>query len=347
MKIMKYLAPLSLLFVLCVSLSSPGFARGNINIEDSNGFSPQDVSLNDDAYHGHGLFPFTEWWYFDTMFENGYSAEMSIRIISGFGKWNVFVRLDLYENGTLVTHDSISYTLREIFASSKVPFVEIQGKTILTGSCDDTTGDFVYDVSFDFPGSAAELHFVRCTKGWKGQHQSGDWWAVMLPRAVVTGTISIENTTLGVRGTGYHDHNWDVNGRAMLRFGWFWGKFTSENYIAIWAAILSTRLSLQPIMVVNKNDAGYVSIPSETIWFSANNLRLDHFMFIPYFFDIEAMTGTVFLVVSMEVIDVDYDRFMGFMSYWRYHVHCIGTFMVDGHAQTVDDVFIAEHIRFR
>ena len=70
-------------------------------------------------------------------------------------------------------------------------------------------------------------------------------------------------------------------------------------------------------------------------------------MFIPYFFDIETMTDKVFLVVSMEVIDVDYDRFMGFMNYWRYHVKCSGTFMVDGHAETVDGVFIAEYIRFR
>ena len=70
-------------------------------------------------------------------------------------------------------------------------------------------------------------------------------------------------------------------------------------------------------------------------------------MFIPYLFDIEITTKTVFLVVSMEVIDVHYDRFMGFMSYWRYHVHCNGTFMVDGQPETVDGTFIAEYIRFR
>jgi predicted secreted hydrolase len=169
----------------------------------------------------------------------------------------------------------------------------------------------------------------------------------MLPRAVVTGTITIDNTTLDVAGTGYHDHNWNVNGRAMFHFGWFWGKFSSQQYTATWSAILSTRLTLQPIMVVNKNHAGYVAIPPETIWFSPTNLHLDHFMFIPYLFDIEITTKTVFLVVSMEVIDVHYDRFMGFMSYWRYHVHCNGTFMVDGQPETVDGTFIAEYIRFR
>ena len=57
--------------------------------------------LGDDAYHGHGLLPFTEWWYFDAMFDNGYSAQMSVRVISAFGKGYVFERLDLYKDGIL------------------------------------------------------------------------------------------------------------------------------------------------------------------------------------------------------------------------------------------------------
>ena len=112
--------------------------------------------------------------------------------------------------------------------SSEIPFVQINGKTTLAGSYDDTTRNFIYDVSFDFAGNAAVLHFVGCTEGWKGQHPSGDWWAVILPRATVTGTITIDNTTLNVEGTGYHDHNWDVNERACFNFGWFWGKFNSQ-----------------------------------------------------------------------------------------------------------------------
>lgn len=345
---MKYFASLMFVSILCFNLLVVGFVFDcNSKIQSGNDFFPQNIVIKDDAYHGGKLLPFTEWWYFDTIFDNGYSAQMSVRIISGFGKGFVFERLDLYKNGTLVIHDSTSYHLREFSASSEIPNVQIQGKTIIFGYCDNTTGDFIYNVSFDFPSSSAELHFVGCTKGWKGQHSSGDWWAVILPRAIVTGTITIDNMTLNVTGTGYHDHNWNVNGRVCFQFGWFWGKFNSNEYSAVWSAVLSTRFTFQPIMVVNKKNEGYIAIPSETICFSAENIQLDHLMFIPYLLNIEINTEAVFLEIYMKVIDVDYDRFMGFMSYWRYHVKCSGTFIVDGYVETVDNVFIAEYIRFR
>lgn len=64
-------------------------------------------------------------------------------------------------------------------------------------------------------------------------------------------------------------------------------------------------------MVVNKKNAGYITLPSETIWFSVKDVHLDHFMFVPHFFNIETMTDKVFLVVNMEVIGTDHERFMG------------------------------------
>jgi hypothetical protein len=344
---MKHTTLVSLIFFLCISSSLSGVAMDITNVNGTPGFSPQDITLGDDAYHGQGLLPFTEWWYFDAMFDNGYSAQMSIRVICVFGKGYVFERLDLYKNGTLYTHDSVSYYLRDVFFSAEIPLVKINGKTIFSGSYDAGLENYVYDVSFDFPETAADLHFVGCTEGWKGQHPSGDWWAVFLPRASVAGSITVGDTTLNVEGIGYHDHNWGVNQRACVNFGWFWGKFHTPEYTAIWSAILSTRATVKPIIVVNVKNAGYIAIPSETIWFSAKDLRMDHLLLVPYLFTIETVTEKVFLTVSMEVIDIDYTRFMGFMNYWRYHVRCSGTFMVDGHVETIEGLFIAEYIRFR
>jgi hypothetical protein len=347
LRIMKHIAFLLFVLFLLAGSSFTAIAVDKKNVDSDHGFSPQDIELGDDAFHGHGNLPYTEWWYFDAMFSNGYSAQMSVRIISTYGKGFVFQRLDLYKDGNLVTHDSASYQMREIFASSTVPLVQIHGDTILAGSIDNNTGNFIYDVSFDFPGRAVMLRFVGDTKGWMGQHQSGDWWAVVLPSATVTGTLTIDNTTMNVEGTGYHDHNWDVSARTCLYFGWYWGKFSTLDYTATWSAVLSTRATEKPIMVVNKKNAGYIAIPPETIWFSAKDVQLDHFMLIPHFFNIETMTDNVFLVVNMEVSSVDHERFMGFMNYWRYHVKCTGIFIIDGHTETVDGMFIAEYIRFR
>ena len=344
---MKRIAFLLLILILVAGNLFTGLAVDKKNINSTHGFSPQDIELGDDAFHGNGILPYTEWWYFDAMFDNGYSAQMSIRIVSVYGKQMAMMRLDFYKNSVFVSHQSLSYYFNEIVASSTVPLVQLQGKTIMVGSCDNSTGDFIYDVSFDFSGNAAALRFVGCTKGWKGLLNSGAGWAVILPRADVTGTITVNDTTMNVTGVGYHDHDWNVKSRMAVSFGWFWGKIDSSNFTATWSTILTTRTIVQPIMVVNKKNAGYIAIPSETIWFSAKDLHLDHFMFVPQFFNIETMTDKVFLVVNMEVISVNHERFMGFMNYWRYHVKCSGIFMVDGHAETVDGVFIAEYFRFR
>jgi hypothetical protein len=344
---MKRIAFLLLILILVVGNSFTGLAVDKKNINSTHGFSPEDIELGDDAFHGNGILPYTEWWYFDAMFDNGYSAQMSIRIVSVYGKQMAMMRLDFYKNSVFVSHQSQSFYLNEIFASSIVPLVQLQGKAIMVGSCDNRTGDFIYDVSFDFSGNAAALRFVGCTKGWKGLLNSGAGWAVILPRANVTGTITVNDTTMNVTGVGYHDHDWNVKSRMAVSFGWFWGKIDSSNFTATWSTILTTRTIAQPIMVVNKKNAGYIAIPSETIWFSAKDVHLDHFMFVPQFFNIETMTDKVFLVVNMEVISVNHERFMGYMNYWRYHVKCSGIFMVDGHAETVDGVFIAEYFRFR
>jgi hypothetical protein len=343
---MKRIALLPLVVVLIVGSSFNGIAVDKKNIDSGHGFSPQDIELDDDAFHGHGMLPYTEWWYFDAMFNNGYSAQMSIRIVSIYGKQMAVMRLDFYKNSVFVSHQSQSYYLNEIVVSSTIPLVKLQGKTIMVGSCDNNTGDFIYDVSFDFYGNAAALHFVGCTKGWKGLLNSGSAWAVILPRADVTGTIMVNDTTMNVTGVGYHDHDWNVKSRMVVSFGWFWGKIDSSNFTATWSTILTTRTTEQPIMVVNKKNAGYITIPSETIWFSAKDVHLDHFIFVPHFFNIETMTNKVFLVVNMEVTSINHERFMGFMNYWRYHVKCSGIFMVDGHAETVDGMFIAEYFRF-
>jgi predicted secreted hydrolase len=169
----------------------------------------------------------------------------------------------------------------------------------------------------------------------------------MLPRATLNGTLTIGGTTMNVTGTGYHDHTWGVRPRVALNYGWFWGTFTSANYSATWAMTYPTRLSRHPMMVVSEKNGGYLDIPPETIWFSAKQRRLDHLRVIPMYFNTETMTETVFLTVNMQVMSVDHARFLGVIQYWRYHVKCTGSIMMNGQMETVEGVFIAEYLRFR
>jgi hypothetical protein len=346
---MKHMKQVILVIFLCIFFMSASYTGLAVNTTPYLGkfdFSPQDVVLQDDAFHGQGIRPYSEWWYFDSALDNGYSTQMSIRIVSALTKGYVFARLDIYRNGSLLSHHSQSYPLSALAASKEQPVVQIKGKTLFSATQDANTGQFLYNTSFEFSDSAVHLQYIGCTKGWKGQLSQGEWWGVFLPRANVTGTIAVNNILLNVTGTGYHDHNWEVNGKVGLNFGWFWGKVNTADYTITWSTILPTRITRQPLMVVNIKNAGYIPIPTKTIWFSVGNIGVSHLKPIPLFFNLETMTNRVFCIVNMEVIDVQYERFFGFLSYWRYHVKCTGTVMVDGLPQTVDGVFIAEYLRF-
>ncbi len=223
----------------------------------------------------------------------------------------------------------------------------VEGNQVILGTYDAVNDRFVYTVTMNVSNGAISMQFIGCTKGWKRQQKTGDWWAVVLPRANVTGIITINNTTMNVTGNGYHDHNWGIGPRIAVHFGWFWGTCSSSNYTVTWAQIRTTRVTQIPIMVVNTNNDGYLEIPSEAIWFSKDNVSLNHFKWVPGFFNIAAVTERVFLVIDMEVISVDHIEMLGFINYWRYHVRCTGTIVVDGQVEQVDGISVMEYLRFR
>ena len=335
---------LSVLLILPVLLSIPIHGGPLVLPHQS---SIEEITLQDDAFHGRGSLPFIEWWYFDAKLDNGYSLVLGVQVLNIFARGIVTTRLTMYHQGSLLIKSYEKYFLRDFSASSEVPSVFIAGDQVILGTYDSANDRFVYTVTIKTPESAVDLQFNGCTKGWKRQQQTGDWWAVVLPRATVSGTISINNETMNVTGTGYHDHNWGIGPRVALHFGWFWGTCNSTTYTVTWAEIRTTRLTELPIMVLNIKDAGYLEIPSETIWFSTDNLSFDHFRRIPWFFNIETITEHVFLVIDMEVISMDHTEMLGFINYWRYHVRCTGTIMVDGHVETVEGISIMEYLRFR
>ena len=306
-----------------------------------------DITLEDDAFHGRGELPFIEWWYFDAKLNNGYSLTLGIHVIDIFTKGIVTTRLNLYYKGTSLVKSYEKYFLRDFSASSETPSIYISGNQIIQGTYDTLNKCFMYTVTMNVTGSAVCLQFLGTTKGWKQQQPTGDWWAVVLPQADVTGTITIENTTMNVTGTGYHDHNWGIGPWIAWRFGWFWGTCHSPSYTITWADILTTRQTQRPMMVINTKEDGYFEIPADTIWFSMERYAMDHFKRIPLFFTLETITEHVFFVVHMEVLSVDHTVMLGFINYWRYHVHCTGNIIVDGHIEMINDTSIMEYLRFR
>jgi predicted secreted hydrolase len=337
----------SILIVLsCTSLS----ILTTICASTCSTFSPstiEDITLEDDAFHGRGELPYVEWWYFDAKLNNGYSLTLGIHVIDIFTKGIVTTRLTVYYEGTALVKSYEKYFLRDFSASSETPSVYISGNQIIKGTYDTMNKCFFYTVTMTVPGSSINLQFLGTTQGWKQQQRTGDWWVVVLPQAGVTGTITIENTTMNVNGTGYHDHNWGISPWIAWRFGWFWGTCHSPSYTITWADILSTRRTQRPMMVINTKQNGYLEIPADTIWFSTDRYAVDHFKRIPLLFTLETITEHVFLVIHMEVLSVDHTVMLGFINYWRYHVRCTGNIIVDGHIEMINDSSIMEYLRFR
>jgi len=332
--------------LFCVLLSTLPTSGAQI-AHDNHMTSIEDITLRDDAFHGRGALPFIEWWYFDAKLNNGYSLVLGVQVLNIFARGIVTTRLTLYQQGDVIMKSYEKYFLRDFSASADIPSVFVEGDQIILGTYNSSNDRFVYNVTLKTPEGAISLQFVGLTKGWKRQQQTGDWWAVVLPRANVTGTITRNDVTMNVAGTGYHDHNWGIGPRIALHFGWFWGTCSSSTYTVTWAEIRTTRMTGVPIMVVNTLEEGYLEIPSEAIWFSTDNFSFDHFKRVPWFFNIETVTEHVFLVIDMEVIYVDHTEMLGFINYWRYHVRCTGTIVVDGHMETVEGISIMEYLRFR
>jgi hypothetical protein len=313
-------------------------------------FSPLELSLKDDAFHGSDALNFTEWWYFDAALNNGYSVQMSVRVLSILKRtiFFAFSRLDIYKDGILKSHKRKIYFGKKFNASSDFPLVTLGGKQVIKGHKDKANGKWLYDLLFELNDTSANLRFVSCTKGWKGKNPGGDWWGVVLPRALVSGKIKIKNKEIEVNGIGYHDHNWDVKASAARNnLGWFWGKINSDNYTLTWATIFKTRFLGQPLLVINKKNGGYINIEPENIQFIGKDVRMENGKPIPHSFVLDAHNEDVSLHINMKVLEIHHVRMMLTMNYWRYHMKCKGSITVDSKEEGIDETHIAEFLRFK
>ena len=357
---MKNISSILYLFISRIFLIFIPLAKNNKNptIYENNKkckfvFLPKEIVLKDDAFHSSKSSRFTEWWYFDAVFENGYSAQMAIRVLSIIKNRLVLVfqRLDIYKDGRLIKHNKKRIRFKKFNASYDKPSVKLAGKEVIKGHVDESSSRWIYDVIFEIDDYSANLRFEGITNGFKGKvpaSPGGDWWAVSLPRAKVTGKIKINNEEIDVQGTGYHDHNWDVKGAAALKnLGWFWGKINTKNYTITWATIFKTIDLGQSLLVINKKNGGFINVTPDKITFIGKDLYINHKKQIPHEFILQAKNEKVDLNFKMKTLDIHFEKTMMIMKYWRYHVICTGWIKIDDEKELVNETHIAELLRFK
>ena len=312
-------------------------------------YSPKDITLEDDGFHGSTNSRFTEWWYFDTVCDNGYTVQMSVRFMSIINKrfLRISKRFNIYKNGELIQYDSKIFSGKKSELSKKYPIIKLDGKTIINGTI-GKDGKWVYDLSFHGENMSADLTFEGDAKGWKGKNPGGDGWNVILPKASVKGVLRIKDEEINVQGIGYHDHNFNVRTSAVRNnLGWVWGKIYSQNFTATWATIFDKKGLGRPILVINENKENYTNINPKNIEFIGYNLKKRNGKYIPYHFDLKAKTKNINFDISMDVSTTHYVKKIVIMNYWRYHVLYKGSITINGKTEKVNNKQMAEFVRFR
>jgi len=200
----------------------------------------ENIGAADDAYHypawrdaRHDAF-YTEWWYF-----NFHDPRAGVDCIFSYFVTNPedigglaqvqMVAVAYTAAGTVTAIDR--HPAADFAADDRQADVRIGGNSARV----DADGRYhITGVSHD--GRLAwDLEYVADSVPWFG----GDrmpvgrlaWekmsWLVQMPRARVTGTVTIDGRPHAIRATGYHDHNW---GEWIPADGtWNWAQFSSPR----------------------------------------------------------------------------------------------------------------------
>jgi predicted secreted hydrolase len=321
--------------------------NANKNINKNLGFSPEDIELKDDAYHGINESNSAEWWYFDTILNDGYNIQIILYVFDIMKYKFAYTSLHIFKDGKTVFNKEQIYFNNDFFISAETPLFVINGEQVMIGYINDITGEWIYNVSIDMDSTSVDLQFIGCAKGWKGDTIPGGW-AVILPKAHVKGIIKVNGEETAVVGKGYHDHNWDLKLQLLLSFGWYWGRIISSNYSIVYFVMMDTRISRSQVLLIIAQEYGpYINIDQDEIQFIENDFGFKNGKLIPHSFKIIVETQNISLEVDLITSKIFHGFTLGIKHYWRYFVESQGYVMIDEELENIQGMQIIEFWRFR
>lgn len=310
--------------------------------DDYNGLDAENITFGDACYKGTDFLHPLEWWYFDAVFDNNYSIEFHIDLASIKGAGMVAVMLNVYDDGKLIFHSREYLLPSELNASKEKPLVFISGSKVIAGFIDNK-GNWVFNLSTKMDGASINLKFASTTQGWKSKILNMWWWGVIQPKAYVSGVIQVLNKTMHVNGTGYQEHAW--NGILPYVKGWYWGKFASNSMNIIWTNIIEYPWKQYLMVVLNKDNGGYVNIPPEKVQFSMSNYTYNDGWKIPASFHFGIEYRTIRADITADATNIIHQFSIGLFNYWRYHVHVRGEISYGSETEHIDNYQIMDFTR--
>lgn len=313
-------------------------------------YVPEDIDLEDAAFHSsydryHG-----EWWYFEGIFDNGYSAAVAIVIFSKGYSGRCILRLSIYNDTELEFYNTIAYYFEEFEASEEFPLVKVSGKQIMRLDREryNNTGEWVYNVSLNIDDQEANLQFTGITKGYKGEILRG-WYGPVLPKATVEGTLTLNGFKIGVSGLGYHEHGWEIP-LPFREWGYYWGKIVSDSFSLCWGKIMQTPWKEQSrSAVLNQDHSGYININPENFKLKVTEYTFDNGRIIPtkFILNVTDPDRSIYINATMETINIHHlgSRIGPCIS--KYHIRINGQISYGSFTETIkDEIQLMELGRF-
>jgi len=220
------------------------------------------LSARDDGMHFQKSPFYSEWWYFDSTFDNGSSMSIIVHLTDLIKPGSRMGSINIAFLGTNKSpmHVFVPHPSKQISASSEQCDVRIGESHIWA---EDNSN---YRLSIEERDIQAQLVFEAASAGWRPgngrfaflDNETFFSWVVPQPRANVKGTITVMGKTMNVRGLGYHDHNWGTVSLVDAVKEWSWGRVYLGEYSVVLADIhLSARYGgerAMPFVVLRGNE---------------------------------------------------------------------------------------------
>ena len=313
-----------------------------------------EIQPKDDSFHGNIRLLDIEWWYFDAVFNNGYSVHVGFRVyhIKKFGI--VQSRINIYKDGKAIAEEIKIHPFSKFFINPNFPTIKIKNNSVVIFNNEvfKKNKEWEYKVKLSINNNSIDLLFTGLTKGWKIE-TSDTCWVVPLPKASVTGEITVNNKKIKVEGIGYHDHNWSYSPTtAMNNIGWFWGRISSNSMNITWAKTIQDADNIDIIAVLNIDNGDFFNINPENIKILTNKFEKNNGAEIPKFFKITIKDHNtngkkIEGQITMNALDLQYSRIFT-IKYWRYHMRTNGRIIIgDMSEDLVDKPQIIEFLKFK
>lgn len=198
----------------------------------------KEIKTWEDGFRSADLADSFEWWYFDAHLDDGtvVVAWVGHDWPPGVSGWRFVLDITPPNGETVVKYieaDKPDYVNRD---KADVRM----GKHRFEGNLD------AYRIVVDpetMDGYGIDMTLTRNTPPYRpatghfGSTEKYFAWLVAVPEGKVKGTLTMNNKTRPVAGSGYHDHNWGNIAPNELMSNWWWGRAAVGKYTIVMAEL--------------------------------------------------------------------------------------------------------------